>query len=126
MNTADRSTVLLDHALRRRFSFVRLGPDYELLSAKLKLAGIDAAPLVAALTELNARIADPDYEIGISFFLAPGDRLPELLPAVWDGEVETYLREILHSRPDAVRRWSWDLVKSRFADWRDGAPDPRD
>lgn len=117
MNTADRSTVLLDHALRRRFSFVRLGPNYELLDAKLKAIGIDAAPLVTALGELNADIADPDYEIGISFFLAPGADLPRLLPSIWDGEVEPYLREILHSRPDAIRRWSWETIKPRFAAW---------
>ncbi len=117
MNTADRSTVLLDHALRRRFSFVRLGPNYDLLEKKLTAAGIDPTPLVTVLGELNADIGDPDFEIGISFFLAPGERLRELLPSIWDGEVEPYVREILHSRPDAVRRWSWEHVGPRFAAW---------
>lgn len=117
MNTADRSLALLDHALRRRFSFVRLGPDYEVLGARLRRDGLDPVPLLGLLVDLNAEIADPDFEIGISFFMGDGADLPSLMPSIWDGEILHYVREIMHARPDAAVRWSWEAVRPRLGAW---------
>ena len=67
MNTADRSIALLDLALRRRFTFVKMPPDPSLLP--LDVAGVN---LQALLTRLNRRVAallDPDHRIGHSYLM---------------------------------------------------------
>ena len=61
MNAADRSTALVDQALRRRFSFVEMPPDATVLAAWLRVhvpaAGPAFADRVTTLFErLNARL----------------------------------------------------------------------
>ncbi|GAB06395.1 AAA domain-containing protein [Gordonia amarae] len=71
MNTADQSIRSLDAALRRRFGFVELMPDPEVLSN----AVIDDLPLDQFLIELNrriTRIAGRERQVGHSFFLDGG------------------------------------------------------
>ena len=67
MNTADRSLVQLDAALRRRFNFEEMPPKPELL--KVTSDGIDLNKL---LTEINKRITallDREHQIGHSYFI---------------------------------------------------------
>jgi len=52
MNTADRSIALLDVALRRRFGFVELMPDYSLFQG----AAVAGLPLGPWLDDLNMRV----------------------------------------------------------------------
>lgn len=68
MNTADRSIKLLDAALRRRFAFVELMPNIEVLRG----AKIGTLALDDFLEELNRRIAKTEgreKQIGHSFLL---------------------------------------------------------
>lgn len=70
MNTADRSIALLDVALRRRFGFKELMPDYSLLDTVF-----EGLPLDEWLKELNMRICEHigkdarNLQIGHSYFL---------------------------------------------------------
>jgi hypothetical protein len=68
MNTADRSVVALDAALRRRFAFEECPPQPELLDAVL----VDDVDLGKLLRTINRRLLvllDRDHLIGHAFFL---------------------------------------------------------
>ena len=54
--------------------------------------GLDSAPLVALLKEINEAVSAEEVQMGISFFMQDGERLPELLADIWIGEVEPYLK----------------------------------
>lgn len=66
MNSADRTTALLDNALRRRFYFKEFRTDYSLLPA---IAEIDLARFLQTLNERIAYFLGPDFEIGHAYFL---------------------------------------------------------
>lgn len=74
MNTADRSIALLDVALRRRFGFVELMPDYDLLQN----AVVGGLPLGPWLRDVNDRIRATgggdarNRQIGHAFLLSNG------------------------------------------------------
>ena len=114
MNTADRSIALVDQAMRRRFSFVRLRPNYRLLANYLDNKGVPPEKLVALLKEVNQSIGDEDCELGISFFMVAD--LATALEHIWQGEVEPYLEEVFFDRPDQMARFRWSKVAGRLQD----------
>ncbi len=116
MNTADRSIARLDHALRRRFSFLRLPPKLDVLEEKCELDEEVVPALVAVLREINAAIADPNFELGISYFLRPN--IENTLDDVWEGEIEPYLEEYFYDQPRVVEPFRWrTLSKGKLAGW---------
>jgi 5-methylcytosine-specific restriction protein B len=112
MNTADRSIALVDHALRRRFAFFQLSPDFALL-ARYHEEGDPLVPrLIRVLEEVNALIGDPHYAIGTSYFLTPD--LAGSIESIWRMEIEPYLEEQFFDRRERVAQFRWDRVRERL------------
>jgi 5-methylcytosine-specific restriction protein B len=111
MNTADRSIALVDHALRRRFAFIELRPNYDVLRRyhEKKKTGFQVDGLIETLKRLNHAIADKHYEVGISYFLT--ENLAEELEDIWPMEIEPYLEEYFYDQLDKVDEFRWDKIK---------------
>ncbi|MBC5795948.1 AAA family ATPase [Sphaerospermopsis sp. LEGE 00249] len=109
MNTADRSIAQLDHALRRRFAFIELRPNYDVLRKYHDDSDL-AKNLIYILKQLNQAIDDKNYEIGISFFLTPN--LRDDIEDIWKMEIEPYLEEYFFNNPEKVDEFRWDNIKT--------------
>ena len=112
MNTADRSIALVDYALRRRFAFLALYPNYDLLKGFHANGEFDSTGLIQVLKDLNTQIADRHYEVGITFFLRKD--LAGSIEDVWRMEIEPYLEEYFFDQPDKVDRFRWNHVSERI------------
>ena len=111
MNTADRSIALVDHALRRRFAFFKLNPNYRVLQKYHNKTEFLVDGLIEVLQDLNRQIGDSHYEVGISFFLTAG--IQEQIGDIWEMEIEPYLEEFFFDQPEKVNSFRWDAVKMR-------------
>ena len=70
MNTADRSVEALDTALRRRFSFVEMQPNPDILS---KVGEVDLSKLLKTINQRIELLIDKDHQIGHSYFIGIED-----------------------------------------------------
>lgn len=84
MNTADRSLAMVDYALRRRFVFFDLEPQFgcDAFRGALQAQGIPSSlvdRIIERMTALNLTIRKDDknlgrgFEVGHSYFCPPGD-----------------------------------------------------
>jgi MoxR-like ATPase len=106
MNTADRSIALIDVALRRRFYFVEMTPDYELLEGWLMERSTEemAHLVVKLLQTMNARITrlvDRHHEIGHTYFMRDGMDWPKLRTVMYH-EVIPLLEEYFYNEPQQL------------------------
>lgn len=108
MNTADRSIALVDHALRRRFAFLPLYPDYDILEKYHRNTGYPVDGVIQTLRRLNNQIGDRHYEVGISYFLR--EDLETEIEDIWRMEIEPYLEEYFFDQPGKVDEFRWDVV----------------
>lgn len=114
MNTADRSLALVDHALRRRFAFLPLYPDFDVLRHVHAETGSDfpIERLIEVLTSLHAAIGDPNLALGITYFLR-ADLAAEIAD-IWQLEIEPYLEELFFDQPEQVTPFRWANVRGRL------------
>ncbi len=114
MNTADRSIALIDYALRRRFAFIALQPDYDVLRRSYagKELSFSIEKLIETLESLNREIDDPNYEIGSSFFLC--DELSENIEVIWKTEIEPYLEEYFFTQRQRLEQFRWGAIMSQI------------
>ena len=67
MNTADRSIQLLDTALRRRFTFIEMMPDYKAITSDFK--DVDCVRMLEAMNERITVLLDREHQIGHTYLL---------------------------------------------------------
>jgi 5-methylcytosine-specific restriction protein B len=116
MNTADRSIALLDIALRRRFGFVEMNPDFDVLMAEHVNKNKDKfesgvyellVKSIEAVKKINQKICSDktigrDRQIGHSFFFKVFSKSDLLL--VWRHEILPLLEEYCYSDYKKINR----------------------
>ncbi len=115
MNTADRSIALVDNALRRRFAFIPVYPNYEVLRQyhHREKTNFPVDKLTSILENVNRAINNKHYELGISFFLTK--TLAEDIQDIWQMEIEPYLEEYFFDNQAKMDEFLWDKIKDEFS-----------
>lgn len=119
MNTADRSLAMLDYALRRRFAFFDLKPEFSSEGFRSYREGLGSRKfdaLIRCVEELNSQISDDDtlgegFCIGHSYFcnISPDELNDDKLSCIIEYELIPLLKEYWFDEPLKVREWSDNL-----------------
>ena len=99
MNTADRSIALMDTALRRRFQFIEMMPDADVLRkiGADSVGDLDVADMLETINERITFLYDREHTIGHAFFtkLAKSPTI-ETLGAIFEKSVIPLLQECFY------------------------------
>ncbi|MCL2824792.1 MAG: AAA family ATPase [Polyangiaceae bacterium] len=109
MNTADRSILLLDTALRRRFAFKELMPEPDLLRNGCRVDGI---PLSTWLRALNRRIVEQlgrdgrNLQVGHAYFMPGGKPVSTVqrMGEIVRDEIWPLLQEYCYEDPNKLAK----------------------
>lgn len=95
MNTADRSVEALDTALRRRFSFVEMMPEYEELN-KIQFDDFHLGELLKTINSRIEALLDRDHTIGHSYFINIKPNDTEALKEAFANKIIPLLQEYFY------------------------------
>lgn len=115
MNTADRSIALMDTALRRRFQFIEMMPDSDVLR-RIHADKVGDLDMVAILDKINERITflyDREHTIGHAFFTGLRDDASiEKLQSIFEKSVIPLLQEYFYEDYQKIQLVLGDNEKS--------------
>ncbi len=111
MNTADRSIALMDTALRRRFEFVEMMPEYNNLK---EVAGIDIGQMLKTINERIEYLYDRDHTIGHAYFMSlKSDTDIEELALIFKNKILPLLQEYFYDDWEKIRLVLGDNQKNK-------------
>ena len=100
MNTADRSIALMDTALRRRFEFVEMIPEYDKLN-KTIIEGINIGKMLKTINDRIEYLYDRDHTIGHAYFINVSDL--KTLANVFKNKILPLLQEYFYDDWEKIR-----------------------
>ena len=119
MNTADRSIKGIDAALRRRFDFINVDPNYEILIKNLESKFSEVNNIAQGLNNLNQQLLqdlkDKSYLIGHTFFMSDREKITiDEFKAIWNRKIYPQLEEYFFDEPGKLSNYKienfWEEV----------------
>lgn len=116
MNTADRSLALIDYALRRRFSFIRIEPAFDspkFIKAFNNKFDQDFNKIIEIIKKINDAIED-DKSLGSGFKIGHSYFFPDIkdrkgnkrdIEDIITYEIIPLLEEYWYDNPDSIIQW---------------------
>ena len=103
MNTADRSIATLDTALRRRFDFVEMMPDENVL-VDINVDGINISRMLGKINERISVLFDREHTIGHAYFIGlRNDNSIDALANIFRNKVIPLLQEYFYEDYEKIR-----------------------
>lgn len=112
MNTADRSIALMDTALRRRFNFVEMMPDSNVLNG-VEVGGLNVSKMLDVINDRITFLYDREHTIGHAFFM-PLKNEPSIkkLSEIFKNKLIPLLQEYFYEDYEKIRLVLGDNGKS--------------
>jgi 5-methylcytosine-specific restriction endonuclease McrBC GTP-binding regulatory subunit McrB len=117
MNTADRSLALMDTALRRRFDFIEMMPDIDLLyddnGDSITVLNIEIAEMLETMNKRIEVLYDREHTLGHAFFIPLiDDPTIENLAGIFKNKIIPLLKEYFFEDWEKIRIILGDDTKS--------------